>query len=317
VKLIHELYLRGRFFLNKYTKEGFLQAFDYFQKAIEKEPNFSLAYVGLAETYVCSEDIGMKRPKEAYPLAKEAVKKALDIDDRLAEAHTGLAQIKFWYEWDWSGSEHELKRAIDLNPSYSAAYIIYSQLLRVQRKEAEQLEKIRRAWELDPLGLYVNIVLGTALFNTGAYDQAIEQFSKTLDLDPDFAVAYWGLGVSYEAKGSIEEAITAFQKAIDLSPGDVHNYADLAHAFALAGKKGEALKILNELIQRSQKTYVPAFVIARIYEGLGDKDAAFEWLEKAYEERSSWIPFVEAMHYFDSIRGDERYSTLLKKIGLP
>jgi serine/threonine protein kinase/tetratricopeptide (TPR) repeat protein len=312
----YELYLRGCFFMNKYTKEGFTKALSYFQQAIEKESNFALAYAGLAETYIGLEDIGIQRPKEAYPKAREAVNKAIKIDDKLAEAHTYLARIKFWFDWDWSGAESEVIRAIELNASYSEAYEIYSQLFRVRRELDEEHKKIRRAWELDPLGLYVNFYLGISLYDAGAYDQAIEQFKKTLELDPDYALAHWGLGLVYETQELTTKAIAAFQESVNLSPDDVHNQAGLAHAFASAGRKAEALAILEKLKERSKRAYVPAFAIAVIYEGLGNTDAAFDWLEKAYEERSSWIPFINAGRRLDSLTGDARFTALLNKIGL-
>ncbi|MFQ5904642.1 MAG: tetratricopeptide repeat protein, partial [Candidatus Binatia bacterium] len=311
----YQLYLLGRFFWNKHTEEGLKKAVKFFGRSVEKEPNYAPAYAGLADTYIYFEDLGLQRPKEAYPRAKAAAMKALKLDSTLAEAHSSLGLVRFWFDWDWSGAETAFKRAIELNPSYSIAHLRYAQLLMVRGRLVEAHTAITRAWELDPLSLRANIFLGMYSYLTRAYDHAIEQHKKTLELNPSYHLAHFYLGLAYEAKGLEEDAIAAFEKAVTTGGGTIA-VAWLGHAYAEAGYKSEALKILDELKERSNGEYVPPFAIAVIYEGLGDTDSTFEWLGKAYQERSSWIPFIKGLPWFDSLHGDPRFTVLLKKIGL-
>lgn len=314
----YQLYLKGRYYWNKRTPQGFRKATEYFEQAIEKDPGYALAYTGLADCYSVLDWYGLVAPKECSPKAQAAATKALAIDDTLAEAHASLGFLKALYEWDWSGSERELKRAIELNPNYSATHLWYTNFFSGQGRLDEALAEGRRALELDPLSLVNNSALGNTLYYRRQYDQAIEQYRKALEMDPNFPLAHLGLGMAYEQKGMYAAAITELQKATELFEGEPIGLAALGHAYAVSGKKQEARKILEELDQLRKRRYVSAYYIAAIYAGLGEKDQAWAWLEKAYEERASWLNVrFKVDPRFDSLHSDPRYQDLLRRMNIP
>jgi serine/threonine protein kinase/tetratricopeptide (TPR) repeat protein len=309
----YEDYLRGRYWWNKFNVDGFNKGIDYFQQAIAKDPAYALAYSGLADGYSQLALIGFVSPKEAFPKAKEAAQKAVELDDSLAEAHTSLAFIKTNYEWDWSGAEREFQRAIELNPSYATAHRFYGLALVFMGRFDEGVVELKRALELDPLSTPNNHALGLGFFGAGQYDQVIEQERKTLDLDPNFILAHFILGVGYIQESMYREGIAESEKAVAISPSNTLALGGLGYAYAAAGRRLEAQKVLDQLTDLAKQQYVPAASRAVIYVGLGEKDKAFEWLEKGYVDRSIYGIKV---YPFDPLRSDPRFADLLRRMNL-
>jgi len=313
----YRLYLTGRHFWNKRTEEGFRKAIGEFRAAIEKDAAYAPAYAGLADSYVMLANYGFVSPREAMPLAKAAVLKALEMDEKIAEAHNALAFIRERYDWNWSDAEREYKRAIELNPNYATAHLWYAYFLGNRGRFEESLAESRRAHELDPLSLMANSTVGWAFYFARQYDKAIDHLKKTLDIDPHFWVANDYLGRAYYQKGMYDEAIVAFQKANVVAPNTPIVIAELGCAYAVSGKKREAQAALDTLTELSKRRYVPAYVFAVVYSGLGEKDRAVEWLKQAYEERSAIFSYLEAEPMFDGLGSDPRVTRMLKDMGLP
>jgi eukaryotic-like serine/threonine-protein kinase len=307
-------YLKGLYWWNKRTESGYSKGIDYFQQAIAKDPNYALAYTGLADSYSRVANNGYIPRKEAYPKAKEAVLKALELDDTLGEAHTALAFIKTDYDWDWSGAEREFQRAIELNPGYAYAHELYGFLLYRLGRFEEGIAEVKRSVELDPLSLQDNRVLGQALYFARKYDQAIEQFRKTIELDPNFPGGHEFLGEVYLHKSMYKEGIAEIEKELTMFPNSTGTLSQLGYAYALEGRKAEAQKVLDQLNERSKQKYVSAVSRAIIYVGLGEKDKAFEWLEKSYEERSNGA--IKVNPIYDPLRSDPRFADLLRRMNL-
>ncbi len=307
-------YLKGLYWRGKATGEGFTKGIDYFQRAVAKDPTYALAYSGLADGFGGQANNGFVYPREGYPRAKEAVLKALELDDTLAEAHTSLAFIKTDYDWDWLGAEREFQRAIELNPAYARAHNLYGYLLYRLGRFEEAIAELKRSVELDPLSLLNNRVLGQAFYNARQYDQAIEQFRKTLELDPNFSSAHRFLGRAYLQKSMYNDGTAEIEKELTIYPGHVGALGDLGYAYALAGRKADALKVLDQLNDLSKQKYVPATYRAEVYVGLGAKDKAFEWLEKGYEER--FLPSIKVDPAYDPLRSDPRFQDLLRRMNL-
>lgn len=313
----YQLYLKGRYYWNKRTPDGIQKAIESFQQAIEKDPSYALAYAGLADCYHVPAN--PLPPRERMPLAKAAALKALQLDDTLVEAHTTLARVLFVYDWDWPAAEKEFKRAIELNPRYAPAHQWYGGYLSAIGRFREADAEKKQALDLEPLSLIVNFEVGLALYSSRNYDQAIDQFQKTLELDANFPPPHTFLAAAYEQKGMFEEAITAFQRAMSVtqSPAKALAMAGLGHVYAVSGRKTEARKILAELQRLSEHSYVQATDVALVYAGLGDKDKAFAWLNKAYEEHSFALSNLKVEPRFDPLRSDPRFTDLLRRMGLP
>jgi serine/threonine-protein kinase len=311
----YELYLKGRFYWNKRTAEALKKSIEYFNQAIEKDPGFALAYAGLADCY----DIPANRlpPREAMPRAKAATMRALELDEKLAEAHTSLARVLAAYEWDWTSAEKEYKRAIELNPHYAIAHQWYGGWFEAMGRHNEANDERKRALELDPLSSIVNFEWGVAFFYARDYDRAIEQFQKTLELDQNFPPAKYFLAQTYMQKGMYDKAIAGFKEAIPLMSNDVTGTASLGHVYALSGKKSDARTVIEELKQLSGHQYVPATSIALVYAGLGEKDQAFAWLEKGYEEHAFQMQWLKVDPRWDNLRSDPRFADLIRRMGLP
>jgi TolB-like protein/Tfp pilus assembly protein PilF/predicted Ser/Thr protein kinase len=307
-------YLQGRFWWNKETEDSLDRAIGYFQRAITKDPNYALAYSGLADSYTLLVGLDFVAPNEAYPKAEAAAQKAVEIDESLAEAHASLGRIKADYDWDRSGAEREFQRAIELNPSSPLSHRGYSLALAMVARFDEGIAEGKRTLELDPLSIPVNRELGYIFYFARQYDQAIEQLRRTLELDPNFIPALTALGSAYLQKSMYQEGIAEFEKALTISPGNTQALWRLGYAYAVTGRRTEAQKVLNDL---SKKKYVPAFTMAIIYAGLGQKDQAFQWLEKSYEEHDSG-PFsmVKVYPIFDPLRSDPRFVDLLRRMNL-
>jgi len=316
----YQFYLKGRFYWNKRTEEGMEKSLEYFQQAIDKDPNFALAYSGLADTYdLLGADAagGGLPPNEALPKAKAAALRALEIDESLAEPHVSLAHAKYIYDRDWAAAEREFKRAIELNPNYPQAHHWYAIYLMWAGRMDQAVAEARRAQELDPLSLPINMSLGWVLCNARQVDQGIEQLRKTLEMDPNFILTHHRLGIAYEQKGMYDEAIAEFRKVFDLSGGKPIAIAALGHAYALAGKREEARRAIAELEELSKQRWVSPGQIAMTYAALGDKDQAFAWLDKADKERDSVFARLKVDPRFDSLRSDPRFADLVRRVGLP
>jgi TolB-like protein/DNA-binding winged helix-turn-helix (wHTH) protein/Tfp pilus assembly protein PilF len=310
-------YLRGRYFWQK-TGLGLNKGVQYFQQAIANDPKYALAYDGLADSYILLSVFGFSSPKEAYPRAKEATLKSLEIDGTLAETHTSLARIKAEYDWDWSGAESEFQRAVELNPSYATAYQWHGSVLSTMGRPEEAIANYKRALELDPLSPIINAAMGQAFYYTRQYDQAIEQQKKTLELDPNLSLARVVLAYAYLEKSMNKEAIAEFEKHVVISQGRVWGLAELGYGYAVVGRKREARNMLDKLNELSKQKFIAADAMAQIYAGLGEKSKAFEWLEKGYERHSLGLGGVDLKvdPVWDPLRSDPRFADLLRRMNL-
>jgi len=312
----YEAYLRGRYFWNKRTEEAVRKAIPYFEQSMSKDPNYPLAYDGLADCWLSLGWYGYLSPKETFPQAKAAAMRALELDATLGEAHTSLAFANMNYDWDWSAAEREFRKAIELNPNYANAHHWYADYLSAVGRHEQAVTESKRALELDPLSPIINAWLGWRYFFARQYDLAIEQYLKTLEMDPTFVPAHLVLGQGYEQKSMPEKAIDELKKAVSLSGGSSLYVSSLAHAYAIAGRRSEAEMLLRQLNERAQNTYVPSFHIAIIFAGLGQKDRALVWLEKGYQERSTWMVWLKVDPRLDVLRSDPRFQDLLRRLGL-
>src|SRR5438874_4169195 len=311
----YHAYLKGRHFWNKRTDEHVRQGIEYFNQAIDKDPSYALAYAGLADSYVILGSFGIEAlpPKDAFPKAREAAMKALEIDSTLAEAHASLGFTLAIYYWNWPAAEKEFKRAIELNPDYAIAHHWYGFVYLVAMGRLDEaIAEVRRAHELDPLSLTISTNLGLLFYLARRYDQAMDQIQKTLEMDQNFVYTHWHLALVSEQKARYEEAIAECQKAVALSGGNTLTRAVLGYAYAVSGKRNEALKVLDELSELSGRKYVSAYRVAAIYVGLGDTEQPFQWLNRAYEERDAWLIWLKSDPVFDRLRADERFTTLLR-----
>ena len=311
----YNLYLQGRYFWKKRTAEDIKKAMDYFNQAVALDPKYALAYVGLADCYLLLAQYGRSPIKDVLPKARTAVLKALEIDETLAEAHTSLAMI-MKTDWDWENAEKEFKRAIELNPNYTTAHQWYNILLKNMGRLDEATIEIKQALELDPLSLIINVNLGVLSYLKREYDKAIQQHLKTLELDQNFAQGRLRLGECYRQKGMLKEAIAEFQKARTLFGNSAYGLGELGNVYALAGKKDEAIDVLTNLEELLKQGYSVNYDIAYIHFGLGDRDKAFEYLERAYEEKENGMESLKVDPSLDNLRSDPRYKSLIKRMNL-
>jgi TolB-like protein len=317
----HQLYLKGRFFWNKRSGSDLLKAIDYFSQAIEKDPNYALAYAGIADSYnvlFFFSSAGIA-PKEAFPKAKAAALKALAIDNTLGEAHNALAYVLFSYDWDFAGAEREFRRAIELNPNYATAHQWYSEFLSAMGQHAEAITEIKRAQELDPISLIINSVVGVIYERDRQYDEAVRQLRSTLAMDQNFGPAHQVLFSTYEANDNYEEAIVERQAAVLAYGRESPEVASkrtqaLRKAYAKGGARGYWQERLDQVTEDAKGSYVPPSDLARTYARLGQKDEALEWLEKAYNERDEELLHVNERAAFDNLRSDPRYTALVEKV---
>ncbi len=312
----YELYLEGRYFWEKRTEEDLKRAIGYFKQAISVDPNYALAYAGIAHCYGPLAFNGHLAPDLAAPQMKAAAMKAIELDDTLAEAHTALAAYLAFHEWDWEEGERTFKRAIELNPNYPTAHMWYALHLENMGRLEEAMAAEKRALEIDPLHIAGKSRLAYTLCLAGKCDQAIEIYHKTLELTPNFYLARLYLGIIYERKRMFEEAIAEFRLAVKMSGNTVLTKAALAHAYAISGKRDEAQRSLNELVELSKRQYVSPTQIAIVYAGLGDQDRTFIWLEQACERRDPVLSSIKFEHRLDSLRADRRYPDLLRRMRL-
>ena len=312
----YQLYLKGRYQLNRLTDDGFFRGRDFFQQAINKDPNYGLAYAGLANAYNRLGGFESLASKETFPKAREAAIKALELDESLAEAHSELATVYYSYDWDFPAAAREFQRAIQLNPSYSDVHQMNSYYLASMGRFDDALPEMRRALELDPLSLEKTSGIGEICYLQRRYDEAIEQYRKALEIDSNSGFTHWALGRPLLAQGKYNEAIAEFQKSIPLSGDSLDEPAELARAYALAGRQREALKIIEELKTLSERKHVAPTVLASIYAALGDQDQAFALLNKAFEERDTLLIVLKVEPMFDPLRSDPRFGELVRRVGL-
>lgn len=313
----YHLYLKGRYYVGKRTPDWIRKGIEHFQQAIDLDPNYALAYAGLAEAYgFLASSTGGQPPRDAYPIAKAAALKALELDDSLGEAHCSLGFFRLLYDWDYAAAEREFTRAIELSPNFSNAWDGYGFYLKATGQHEAAIAACERAQELEPLSLFLTLSLGWAYYFARRFDEALGQSRKVLEMDPNFGFAYWHQGMVYLQKQAYNHAITSFRKAINLS-GSIPSFIGyLGHACARAGKHREARQMLAQLESLAKRQYVSAYFIALIYLGLGELEPAFSWLEKAYEERSGSLAYINVEPVLDGLRSDERFVRLTAKIKL-
>lgn len=312
----YQLYLKGKFFWNKRTGESLKQAVDFYNQAIEKDPNYALAYSGLAETYVLFSSYDVASATDSMPRAKAAALRALAIDDSVAEAHTAFGFYLWYYEWNHDASEKEFRRAIELKPDYSTAHHWFGGCLSDVKRFDDGLAELRRAEELDPLSLIIGKNLGDALVLARRYDEAIAQYKRTLVLNPNFASAHQWLGRAYGSKGMYPEAISETRAAMELNNRSTPK-GDLGLWLARSGKREEAVKLLSELKQEAAAGYVQSYSIAIIYIGLGNREEALNWLEKHMSAHSETASEYAVAPELDDLRSEPRFKAMLKQMNLP
>jgi TolB-like protein/DNA-binding winged helix-turn-helix (wHTH) protein/Flp pilus assembly protein TadD len=312
----YEAYLKGRYYWNKRTADSMPKAAFYFEQAISKDPGYGAAYSGLAD---CNSGLawhGFMSPAEVLPKAYAAAQKAVEIDSQSAEAHASLALV-LDHKWDWARAEVEFKRALELNPQYPNAHHWYGDYLSIQGRHDEALVEAKRALELDPLNLMIGTWVGLRYYLARRYDGAIEQSQNTVELDLNFAAAHLILGESYVQQGKHKEGLSELQKAAGLSGDSPLYMAQVGVSRAAAGEKREALRAIHELQDISGKRYVSPYGVAQIYATLNDKQQTYKWLETAYRDRAVWMSYLAVDPVFDSIRSEERFQDLLRRVGLP
>jgi tetratricopeptide (TPR) repeat protein len=312
----YTLYLKGLYHLNRQGKAALDKSKTYFEQALAKDPNYALAYAGLAEYYNFIPWHSRTPPQEAYPRAQAAAEKALALDDTLADAYTSLAYGKMLYFYDWGGAERALTRALALQPNSAKVLSYYGFYLRIMGRWEEAIAALQRAQALDPLSLVIGQRLGCAFVNARQYDQGIVQLLQTLELEPNHAYAHVCLSEAYLQKGMYEEAIARAQKVIDLMGGTPAAVASLSRMYAIAGKPDQARKLLDTLTERAQHEPISRVYFGWIHMGLGELDQAFAEYEKAYEERNHNLALIKTSMY-DNLHADPRYRALLQKMGLP
>jgi TolB-like protein/Tfp pilus assembly protein PilF len=311
----YEPYVKGRYYWTKRTSDGAKRAIEYFHQAIDLDPNYALAYSGLADCYSQLSWIGLVSPADVFPQARAAALKSLELDNLLAEGHTSLAWVRVLYDWEWLDAEREFKRAIELNSNYGIAHVWYAVQLVAMGRFDESIVEITRAQEIDPLSPLINTIMGWPYYYLGRYDEAIAHYKKALELTPGYLPARILSSSAYAMLGEFSKAITEVQelRAQDDMPWLL---ARLGSAHAAAGNKKNTRGVLKELDALSRSVYVSPGDIAEIHALLGDTEQAFEWLERAYRDRSSWLIFSKVEPKFETLRTDSRFDDLLRRIGL-
>jgi len=309
-------YLKGRYCLNKMTEAGLRDSIGFYQRALQKDSGYTLAYAGLAESFILCAFFPLMPPAEMMPRAKEAALKALALDDTLAEAHVALASVKKFHDWDWQAAEKECQRALALNPNHANAHRLYASLLASQGRGAEALAEILRARELDPLSLVIGMEVGWHCYMSGDYEGAIEHALSTLAMEPSFPSSHYVLGLAYEQMGRFDEAIAAFQKSRAGAPGNPAPLSGLGHALAVARRSVEAQAILHELTGMGARAWVPPYFLALVAAGLDEAEEAMKYLEEAFRKRDPYLVWLKCDPRFDALRIEARFEDLLRRVGL-
>jgi TolB-like protein/Tfp pilus assembly protein PilF len=312
----YNLYLRGRYFWYRRYEGGLQKGLMLFQQAVEKDPLYALAYVGIADSFGVLGLFSFIRPDEAYPRAKAAAEKALEIDPELAEAHASLGWISMHYDWDWQAAEKEFRRAIKTNPDYAPAHLWYGMCLGITGRFDVSIDEMKKAQELGPLEPLINAMLGWSLYMARRFEESIEQNRKVIEMEPNFSIVYWYQIGNLAAMKMWDEAIQCAQKVVQLSGGAAFALGALGFAYGSAGMRDQALNALERLNDLAKVRYASPFHRASVYVGLGEKDKAFENLEKAYTDRESMMAYLGTWPFFDSVRLEPRFKVLLKKMNL-
>jgi len=311
----YKLYLQGRFYCNKRTEESYQKAIDYFRQAIEKDPNYALAYTGLADCYSFLSGQGIRPPQEVFPLAKDAATKAIQIDNSLSEAHTSLAYVKLYYDWDWAGAESEYKQAIALNPNYATPHHGYAYLLICSGRTEAAFAEIKKAEEIDPVSLIFQTDHGEFYYFARRPDEAIAQLQRAIDMDPSFVRAHFLMGRALIQKGRCDEGIEEALKAEKMSPvGEASGWR--AQEYASCGRKAEAQKVMKELLDLSKDHYISPHWFAATQASLGNKDEAFKWLDQTIDRRFGPMIYLKMNPIWDPLRSDPRFAERLRRVGL-
>jgi tetratricopeptide (TPR) repeat protein len=312
----YQLYLKGRFYWNKYSEEGLRKSIEYFKQAFEKDPKYALAYSGLADTYSILGEGSYGPPKETFEQARTYAEKAIMLDDTLGEAHLSLGIVKLFYDWDLVGAQKELQRAKELNPNNAQAYHFYGHYLELAGRLDEATIETKRGVDLDPTNLVLSNEFAWTYYLSRKYDQAIAQYRKTLEMDPNFYFSSYEIAQTYEQKGMFQEAAAELNRARPISGDYSWIIAELGCVNAALGKRAEAENIIQELKKRTVHEYIDPVLFAYIYVALGEKDQAFVWLEKGYQERSGNTPWLKVEPKLDPLRSDPRLVDLIQRIGL-
>jgi eukaryotic-like serine/threonine-protein kinase len=312
----YSLYLRGRYHWNQWTEEGFYKAIECFQRAIENDPSYALAYAGLADCYVLLGWNSYLPPREAFPRGKAAATAALQLDQGLAEAHTTLAALLWLHDWQWDDAQTEFKRSLELGPTYATANHWYAEYAMTMGRHNEAIVRMKKGLDLDPLSLIINVAVGWALYFARRYDEAIQHLQRTVELDPNYPVTHWILGLVFRKTGRYALAITEGEKGVTLSGGSPLMRAALAHTLAMAGRTNDAIQILEDLIALAEKRYVAPYFFAGIHIGLARNEGAIEYLEKCHDEHSHWLIYLHLDPSMDALRDNPRFQALLGRVGL-
>ena len=314
----YDAYLHGRYHWNKRTPQDITSAIEYFQQAIREDPNYAVAYAGLADAYALLGSVGNDAlpPKVAMPQAEDNALKALALDNSLAEAHASLAYVKLSFDWQGPEAERHFKQALELNPSYATGHQWYALYLVATGRMKDAIAEIGRAQQLDPLSIIILTAAAHIYNQAGQYDKALEQCRKALDLYPDFFLAHYIQGRAYEQKGMLAAAIAEFQKASNSSRGSPITIEGLGHAYAVSGKRQEAGQLLAQLVSLSQQKYVPAVCMMAICVGLGDNDQALRWVKQALDDRCDYVIYLPYEPGLESLRADPRFQDLMRQVHL-
>jgi TolB-like protein/DNA-binding winged helix-turn-helix (wHTH) protein len=312
----YELYLKGRYHLNKLTPPEVQTSVSYFQQVIDLDPSYALAYVGLADAYRALSLTVDLPATEFFPKAKAAAQRAIEIDDGLAEAHAALGFAILFYDWDWSAAENQYKRALDLNPNSADTHLSYASLFAVTGRLAEAVAEIERARELDPLNLRTSALEGRFLALAGRTDEGLARLQKTIELEPNYFLAHLFASGVYLEKGMYREGIAEATRARDLSSGNAEAIATIGYALAMSGRRDEARAVLDELKKRSTERYIPPYNFALVYNGLGEREEVFAWLERGIEQRDPKMLFLKGGPQWKNLRDDPRLQNLLRRAGL-
>lgn len=313
----YQLYLKGRFYWNKRTPADFQKSIEYFQQAIAKDPDYALAYSGLADAYTLLTVYSSEPAHKLMPQAKRAALKALELDDKLAEAHASYGQIVVYYDYELATAEQQYRRALELNPNYATAHQWLAEHLAAVKRFDEAIAEIQRALQLDPLSVIMNRIYADILVDSRRYDEAIEQYKKTLELDPNFPTAHYFLGRAYEALGKYDQAVAQYTTAGRISGWSPEVVAAANQVYAREGWKAYWQASLDQILKQPGGRTFPPFVIATFYARLGQTEEAISWLHRGYEERDFRMTLISVSFEFDSIRSDPRFVELVQKIGLP
>lgn len=313
----YQLYLMGQHFFYKWTEQGMRKSEECFQRAIEKDPNFALAHAGLAQYYNYMSTLEFASPVVTIPKSLEAASRALELDNGLAEAYNYLAFHKFSYAWDWSGAAKLFERAVELRPDFVLAHLWHCLFLCATGRISEAVEASRAAVEFDPLSANCHYFASIPHYLVRDFDKTLQCIHRALELDSAFGWAHWILGLVNEECGNYQEAIASQRKAVELTGGLTRMLASLGCSYGLAGRKAEAQGIMGELQQRARVGYVPAFAFATVHLGLGNRDDFFEWLEKAFAERSFWLVYLNVDIKYDPVRSDPRFQEVIGRMKFP